>query len=138
MIEIEVLVKLIAPDPWSFTVYHTLSRKFGLEEIVGIERIKTWTLCYDVATVDDAAGATEAILRDTVLLANPNRDIRQLRSGVREPARPEIWRPRDGVGGAYVVRVRDREDTTGRDVLRVARSASGSARSGRFHSRLSG
>ena len=125
MIDVEVLVKLIAPDPWSFTVYDALSRKFGLEEIVGIERIKTWTLSYDVVAADDAVGATETILRETVLLANPNRDLRQLRRSVSEPAGPGIFKRRDGVEDAYIVKVRNMEDAAGENAARIARSRLG-------------
>jgi|GEM_PF-1482758 hypothetical protein len=125
MTGVEILVKLIAPDPWSFTVYDALSRKFGLEEIVGIERIKTWALSYDVVAADDAVGATETILRETVLLANPNRDIRQLRRSVSEPAVPGIFKLRDGVEDAYVVKVHNMGDTAGENAARIARSRLG-------------
>jgi hypothetical protein len=125
MTQVEVLVKLIAPDPWSFTVYDALSRKFGLEEIVGIERIKTWTLSYDLVAADDAVSATETILRETVLLANPNRDVKQLRAGVSEPAKPGIWKLKDGVEDAYVVKVHNMGDTAGENVSRIARSRLG-------------
>ncbi len=125
MTDVEVLVKLVAPDPWSFTVHDALNRKFGLEEIVGIERIRTWTLSYDVVAAGDAVAPTETILRETVLLANPNRDIRQLRTGRSEPVKPGIYRFKDGVAGAYVVRVRNLEDSAGEGVARIARSRLG-------------
>jgi hypothetical protein len=125
MTHVEVLVKLLAPDPWSFTVYDTLSRKFGLEEIVGIERIRTWTLSYDVVAAHDAVGPTETILRETVLLANPNRDLSQVRTGDSEPAGPGIYKAGDGVEDAYVVRVHNPEDTAGANVARIARTRLG-------------
>lgn len=125
MTDVEVLVRLIAPDPWSFTVYDALSRKFGLEEIVGIERIRTWTLSYDVVAADDAVAPTETILRETVLLANPNRDISQLRTSPTEPVKPGIYRPKDGVAGAYVVKVHNLGDSAGDSVARIARSRLG-------------
>jgi len=125
MTDVEVLVKLVAPDPWSFTVYDALSRKFGLEEIVGIERMRTWSLSYDVVAADDAVGPTETILRETVLLANPNRDIRQLRAGASEPVKPGIYEPGDGVVGAYVVKVHNLWDSAGEKVARIARSRLG-------------
>ena len=121
MIGVEVLVKLLAPDPWSFTVFDTLNRKFGLEEIVGIERIKSWDLEYDVVAAEQALEATGRILRETVLLANPNRDISQMRADVSEPAKPGIWKMRDAVKGAFVVKVRDMSDQVGDGVTRIAR-----------------
>jgi hypothetical protein len=125
MMDVEVLVKLVAPDPWSFTVYDALSRKFGLEEIVGIERIKRWTLTYDVVAVDDAVGPTEIILRETVLLANPNRDVRQLRTDASEPVVPGIYDLKEGVADAYVVKVHNLGDSAGENVVRIARSRLG-------------
>jgi hypothetical protein len=125
MTQVEVLVKLLAPDPWSFTVYDTLNRKFGLEEIVGIERIKTWTLSYDVVAADDAVGPTEKMLRETVLLANPNRDVRQLRTGPFVPVKPGVYRMREKAADAYVVKVRNLGDPTGENVARIARSRLG-------------
>ena len=41
---IQVLVKLAAIDPWSFTVLDTLRRKFGCEEVTHVERITCWEL----------------------------------------------------------------------------------------------
>ena len=125
MIEVEVLVKLLAPDPWGFTVYDTLNRKFGLEEIVGIERIKTWTLSYEVVAAADAVTRTESILRETVLLANPNRDVRQVRTGVSARAKPGIYSMGRGVADAVVVKVSNRYDSVGEDVARIARSRLG-------------
>ena len=125
MTEVEVLVKLVAPDPWSFTVYDALSRKFGLEEIVGIEGIRTWTLSYDAVAAGEAVASTETILRETVLLANPNRDVRQLRTGSHQPVRPAIYKLRDGVTDAYVVKVHNLGDSAGEGVARIARSRLG-------------
>jgi hypothetical protein len=124
MTDVEVLVRLLAPDPWSFTVFDTLNRKFRLEEIVGIERIKTWRLVFD-STAAGAVESTEAILRETVLMANPNRDVRQVRTGCEVPVKPEIWRMKDGVAEAWVVKVRDLVDRAGEDVARIARSRLG-------------
>ena len=125
MTGIEVLVRLMAPDPWSFTVYDTLNRKFGLEEIVGIERIKVWTLTFDVVAADDAVGPTETILRETVLLANPNRDVRQLRTDTSMPVKPSIYRMGKGVADAFAVKVHDLGDSAGENVARIARSRLG-------------
>jgi hypothetical protein len=125
MTQVEVLVKLLAPDPWSFTVYDTLNRKFGLEEIVGIERIKTWTLSYEDVAADDAVGSTRTILKQTVLLANPNRDIVQVRTGPSVPAVPRIYSGKPGVAEAFVVLVRNTGDPSGRNVARIARSRLG-------------
>jgi hypothetical protein len=125
MTQVEVLVKLLAPDPWSFTVYDTLSRKFGLEEIMGIERIKSWTLSYDLVAADDAVGPTERMLRETVLLANPNRDVRQLRTGRFVPAMHGIYMMKEGVADAYIVKVRNLGDSMGEKVASIARSRLG-------------
>ena len=38
MVKTEVLVKLAAPDPWSFTVLDALTRKFGFEDVIEIGR----------------------------------------------------------------------------------------------------
>ena len=71
----EVLVRLAARDPWSFTVLDALKYKFGMESIVGVERVKSWQLLFDPASEEEALAVTGRILEETALLANPNRDV---------------------------------------------------------------
>ena len=55
----EVLVKLAARDPWSFTVLDALKRKFGIGAIRGVERLKSWRLDFEVES-DIAASSSRA------------------------------------------------------------------------------
>jgi len=119
MTAIEVLVRLAAADPWSFTVLDTLKRKERLEAITAVTRIRAWRLGFD--TDDPAAALTEVgrLLKETALLANPNRDRWCVRS-VAEQARPQnLWHRQRGSADAFVIKVSDREDQVGDGLLKV-------------------
>ena len=69
MVKTEVLVKLAAPDPWSFTVLDALRRKFGFEDIIDVERTKSWELTFDL--VGRIIGDAEAFV-DSVICSEHN------------------------------------------------------------------
>jgi len=121
MIKTEVLVKLAAPDPWSFTVLDALRRKFGFEDIVDVERTKSWELSFDLVSPDAATALTRDLLRTTALLANPNRDVWAVRCGPGHL--PEgFWYSDNDEAGAFIVRVTDTDDIVGSSVARILRS----------------
>jgi phosphoribosylformylglycinamidine (FGAM) synthase PurS component len=124
MVKTEVLVKLAAPDPWSFTVLDALTRKFGFDDIVGVQRTKSWELTFDLMSSDAAIVATRELLRTTALLANPNRDVWVVRCGPTEL--PEgFWYSDTEEAGAFVVRVTDSEDIVGSSAAEIMRSRLG-------------
>ena len=117
----EVLVKLAARDPWSFTVYDALKRKFGIEEIDGVERLRSWRLDFTPGSEEEVPGLTAKILDGTALLANPNRDIWVVR-GSRGLEVPDGFL--GGVADAacgFAVRVTDREDLVGQSMQAILR-----------------
>ncbi len=117
----EVLVKLAARDPWSFTVLDALKRKFGIETVVGVERLKSWRLDFDLHSKEEAIAVTGKILDETALLANPNRDIWT----VRGRSRLELPWVSPGAAGegdrVFAVRVADRDDLVGRSMHAILR-----------------
>jgi phosphoribosylformylglycinamidine (FGAM) synthase PurS component len=124
MIKTEVLVKLVAPDPWSFTVLDTLRRKFGFEDIMEVERTKSWELAFDLVSADAAVAMTRELLRTTVLLANPNRDVWAVRCGPGEL--PDgFWYSDSDRAEAFVVRVTDTDDIVGSSVAGILRQRLG-------------
>jgi phosphoribosylformylglycinamidine (FGAM) synthase PurS component len=124
MIRTEVLVKLAAPDPWSFTVLDALKRKFGFEDIVDVDRTKSWELTFDLVSPDAAVAQTKELLRTTALLANPNRDVWAVRCGPGDL--PEgFWYSDTEEAGAFVVRVTDTDDIAGSSVAEIMRQRLG-------------
>lgn len=127
MTGVEILVRLAAADPWSFTVLDTLRRKLGLEEVVGVVRIKAWQLGFGGASRKHARAIAEQLLSDTALLANPNRDRWCVRE-VGEKALPQgLWRRQGGAVDAYVVKVADRDEMVGKSLVRVVNTRLGIA-----------
>ena len=130
MVKTEVLVKLAAPDPWSFTVLDTLTRKFGFEDIIAVERTKSWELTFDLVSPDAAVAQTKELLRTTALLANPNRDVWAVRCGPGDL--PEgFWYSDTDEAGAFVVLVTDTDDIVAgkrRGIEAADRVAAGSLR----------
>jgi len=120
MIKTEVLVKLAAPDPWSFTVLDALTRKFGFEDIVDVERTKSWELTFDLVSPDAAVAQTKELLRTTALLANPNRDVWAVRCGPGDLPKG-FWYSDTDEAGAFVVRVTDTDDIVGSSVAEIMR-----------------
>ena len=117
----EVLVKLAARDPWSFTVLDALKFKFGIETIVGAERLKSWRLDFDTGSEEDALAVTAKILDETALLANPNRDIWTVRGRSRLEL-PGVFPGAAGDGDRFfAVRVTDRDDLVGRSMHAILR-----------------
>ncbi|MGD8629075.1 MAG: hypothetical protein PVH52_08320 [bacterium] len=124
MIKTEVLVKLAAPDPWSFTVLDALRRKFGFEDIMDVQRTRSWELTLDLVSSDAAVAVTRELLRTTALLANPNRDVWVVRCGAGDL--PEgFWYADTDEAGAFVVRVTDTDDIVGSSVAEILRSRLG-------------
>lgn len=120
MTSIEILVRLATADPWSFTVLDTLRRKLGLEEVVGVARMKAWLLGFDNTDPGKAREIVDRLLRDTALLANPNRDrwcVREVVGGAHGVQ--NLWRRQRDALDAYVVKVADRSDLAGRSLVRV-------------------
>jgi hypothetical protein len=118
MTTVEVLVRLAAADPWSFTVFDTLTRKLACPEITAVTRIKSWRLDFDLEA-ERALAVTGRLLAETALLANPNRDRWCLRLA-GEPARGQtVWQGQAGSRDAYIVEVTDNEDPTGGSMLKV-------------------
>lgn len=121
MTGVEVLARLAAADPWSFTVFDTLTRKIGCPEVVAVTRIKSWRLEFSLAP-ERALAATRRLLEETALLTNPNRDRWCVRE-VAATARPQtIWRRQEGARDAHVVMVTDIEDPVGNAMLRVLKT----------------
>jgi phosphoribosylformylglycinamidine (FGAM) synthase PurS component len=116
---VEVLVKLRAHDPWSFTVLDALGRKFGIEAVIGVDRLKSWRLDFHPDSEDRALMLASRILEETALLANPNRDVWTVnsQSGVRLPG--ALSAAVAGGDRFFAVRVADREDFVGRQMLTV-------------------
>jgi hypothetical protein len=121
MTGIEVLVRLAAADPWSFTVFDTLTRKIGYSEIVGVTRIRSWRLEFDLPA-ESALAATRQLLKETALLANPNRDLWCVREVAESAGRQDIWRMQEGARDAHVVVVTDTGDPVGGAMLRVLKT----------------
>jgi hypothetical protein len=122
---IQVLVRLAAADPWGFTVFDTLKRKLAYDGIVAVDRFTSWELDFSSDRLEAAIEVTERILRETALLANPNRDRWVLRSGRDGALPPEFWHRSSGTTEAFVVKVMDMEDITGRSIERILRSRLG-------------
>jgi phosphoribosylformylglycinamidine (FGAM) synthase PurS component len=118
MVTLEVLVKLAAPDPWSFTVQQALSRKFGLAGIVNVDRVKAWQLTYVMDGEDAALDITKDVLNRTALLANPNRDVWVIKlAGADLPA--GFWPSSTEETAAFAIKVTDLEDLVGRSVAEI-------------------
>lgn len=122
---IQVLVRLASADPWGFTVFDTLKRKLAYDSIVAVHRFTSWELDFGSHRLEPAIELTEKILRETALLANPNRDRWILRFDTDGALPPEFWHRSSGTTDAFVVKVTDREDITGRSIERILRSRLG-------------
>jgi phosphoribosylformylglycinamidine (FGAM) synthase PurS component len=110
---------LAARDPWSFTVFDALKRKLGFAALAGVERLKSWQLHFDLHSEEEAMAVTGKILRETALLANPNRDIWMMR-GPSHLDFPERFFGRYAVRDrSFLVRVTDSEPVVGRAVRAV-------------------
>ncbi len=108
---IEVLVKLLVPDPWSFTVLETLRRQVDYNQVVNVTRLRCWRIWLNL----DDQGCVELIERtmnETSLLANPNRDRWLIWKG-RGDIPERFWHINDLSNEAYVIRVTDDEDIVG-------------------------
>ena len=121
----EVLVRLAARDPWSFTVLDALKYKFGMESIVGVERVKSWQLLFDPASEEEALAVTGRILEETALLANPNRDVWKVCGGSRLELPGAFPGAAESMENFFAVRVTDRDDLIGRSMLGVLRKRLG-------------
>ncbi|MFH1312938.1 MAG: hypothetical protein ABIJ00_06885 [Candidatus Eisenbacteria bacterium] len=119
---IQVLVKLAAIDPWSFTVLDTLKRKFGCDEVTHVERVKCWELKFRAEAAERSVEITEGLLRDTVLLANPNRDRWVMRIFPGEGVPAGFWERPEDAADAYIVKVTDKEDIAGQSLSRILAS----------------
>jgi hypothetical protein len=122
---LEVLVRLRAADPWSFTVLDTLLRKDGLRDIVAVTRLKSWRLDFEATTPEAALATTQRLLRETALLANPNRDTWLVRGAAGSGAAQTLWKPGGETAEAFAVRVSDREDLIGKSLVKVLRGRLG-------------
>jgi phosphoribosylformylglycinamidine (FGAM) synthase PurS component len=120
--EIEVLVRLAASDPWSFTVLDTLRRRFGLAEVGGVERIKSWLLTFAGKSREQALETVEDLMQATALLANPNRDLWFVRGSPDSDVPQSIWTRPDGISDVWVIRVADRDDIVGRSMAGILRT----------------
>ena len=120
---IEVLVRLIVPDPWSFTVFDTLRRKFGLTEIVDVRRLRGWDIQVETDDEDEARSTVESIMAETALLANPNRDRYFVRS--RPGPIPMDFLKVDEKGQVFVIKVIDIDDIIGRSKQNIVRERLG-------------
>jgi len=117
----EVVVKLAARDPWSFTVLDALKYKFGIGSVVGVERLKSWRLDFALASEEEALVVTDRILNGTALLANPNRDIWRVGGGSGLDLPGATRDLADRMDNFFAVRVTDRDDLVGRSMLGVLR-----------------
>jgi phosphoribosylformylglycinamidine (FGAM) synthase PurS component len=120
MIPVEVLVRLKAEDPWSFTALETLNRKMGMPEVAALERARSWTLVFEDDDRKEARRAVDSILRETALLANPNRDVWTVREA-GDRVDPGFWKQADAGSRSFVVRVAGREDLAGSSTLSIIR-----------------
>jgi hypothetical protein len=117
----QVLVRLRAPDPWSFTVLDTLRRKFGLGQVVGIARLKCWDVVFRRMDAGSALEATARVLRETALLANPNRDRWVLRGEADHSVPADFWHRSVPDSKGFAVKVTDRKDIKGRSIREILR-----------------
>jgi phosphoribosylformylglycinamidine (FGAM) synthase PurS component len=118
-LNVEVLVRLAARDPWGFTVLDALKRKFAIGPVAAVDRLKCWELDFDYHDRDKALEVTGRILEGTALLANPNRDIWIVRAEPIETL-PRDFLERPGSSEhVFAVKVRDREDIMGRSMQSV-------------------
>jgi hypothetical protein len=122
---LEVLVRLRAADPWSFTVLDTLVRKDGLGDIVAVTRLKSWRLDFGAAAPEAALAVTRRLLTETALLANPNRDTWLIRGAAGRDRAETLWKPGGETAEAFAVRVSDREDLVGKSLIKVLRGRLG-------------
>jgi phosphoribosylformylglycinamidine (FGAM) synthase PurS component len=116
---VQVLVRLAAIDPWSFTVLDTLRRKLGRTEVTRVERLKCWELEFRDGGAEHAQGIARKVMRETALLANPNRDVWAMRILPGEALPSGVWERSDRGVDAYVIRVSDKEDLVGRSMGRI-------------------
>ncbi len=123
MTHAEVLVRLIVPDPWSFTVYDTLQRKFHIGEILSVERFKCWQILFN-AQEDATISMVKRILSTTTLLANPNRDMWCMRINRKGWIGGPLWNLNHS-NDYYLIRVTDIEDITGEGILKILKSRLG-------------
>ncbi|HVP57258.1 MAG TPA: hypothetical protein VMU02_04125 [bacterium] len=124
MTTLEVLVKLRAADPWSFTVLDTLVRKGKLLDVVAVTRLKSWRLDFE-ATAQVALATTRKLLAETALLANPNRDTWLLLGSLGQGAMGTLWKAHGNATEAFAIRVSDHEDLLGRSLAKVLRGRLG-------------
>ena len=122
---LDVLVRLRAADPWSFTVLDTLVRKDGLDNIVAVTRLKSWRLDFGATAPEAALAITRRLLRETALLANPNRDTWLVRGAAGDGPAQALWKPGGETAETFVVRVSDRDDLVGKSLVRVLRGRLG-------------
>ena len=125
MTTVEVLVRLTGTDPWSFTVFDTLKRKFSLGELVAVTRMKSWQLSFGLENAEDALDVVARLLRDTALLANPNKEVWSIRGARQDSAGRNFWRKSPGSADAFVVKVTDIDDIIGKSLVKVLRGRLG-------------
>ncbi len=116
---VEVLVRLIVPDPSSFTVLDTLQRKFGLRAVANVSRLRAWDIELENIPESKALRIVERLLAETTLLANPNRDryfIRSWPGGL--PG--DFWK-QSSRGEVFVIKVIDIDDIIGRSKQAIVR-----------------
>ena len=124
----EVLVKLAARDPWSFTVLDALRCKLGVGAVAGVERLKSWRLDFHVDSEEEVLATTRKILEETALLANPNRDIWMVRCRAGFEVPETLIDAPLGSGRSFAVRVTDRDDLVGRSIGTILRRRLGLAK----------
>jgi phosphoribosylformylglycinamidine (FGAM) synthase PurS component len=118
-VTVQVLVRLAAIDPWSFTVLDTLRRKLGRTEVKRVERLKCWDLEFETRAAGHAQEITRKVMHETALLANPNRDVWVMRVFPGETLPAGLWERSDDEADAYVIKVSDKEDLVGRSIGRI-------------------
>ena len=106
-------------------MFDTLRRKLAYDSILAVHRFTSWELDFSSDRLEAAIDVTGRVLRETALLANPNRDRWVLRSDTEGALPPEFWHRSSEATDAFVVKVTDREDITGRSIGRILRSRLG-------------
>lgn len=121
--KLEVLVRLLVPDPWSFTVLETLRRKSDYRQVVDVTHLRCWRIWF---SLDDqrCIHLLEKMMSETSLLANPNRDRWLIWKNKGEMPK-RFWQKTNLDSQAFVIRVTDVEDLVGRSMCEVVRKRLG-------------
>lgn len=121
--KIEIVVKLMVPDPWGFTVLETLRRQTEYRQVVNVTRLRCWRICFNLDD-DRCVRLVEKMMNETSLLANPNRDRWLIWKGKGQMPE-QFWHMSDINNEAYAIKVTDVEDIVGDGMREIMRKRIG-------------